>query len=126
MMMTEGAGELDSTVAAAAAVLPRSPSLGSRTVVPIILCATESEATGARMQVGGLRIVDRAIRMLSRLRDAHVVIATDGSVPVPHRLPRNMERREIGGNVVASIEQLRAELGELGLFFLRAARGDLL
>jgi phosphatidylglycerophosphate synthase len=80
-------------------------------MVPIILSATELEATGARMQVGGLRVVDRAIRLLARLRDVHVVIATDGSVPVPRRLPRNMERREIDGDVTAAIEQLRAELG---------------
>jgi hypothetical protein len=111
MMMSEGAGELNSTVAAAAAVLPRSTSVGVRTMVPIILSATELEATGARMQVGGLRVVDRAIRLLARLRDAHVVIATDGSVPVPRRLPPNMERRAIEGDVTSAIEQLRAELG---------------
>ena len=111
MMMTEGAGELNSTVVAAEAVLPRSATVRPGTMVPIILTATELEATGARMQVGGLRVVDRAIRLLARLRDAHVVIAADGSVPVPRRLPANMERREINGDVAAGIEQLRAELG---------------
>ena len=110
MMMTEGAGELNSTVVAAD-VLPRSTTVGPGTLVPIILTATEVEATGARMQVGGLRVVDRAIRLLARLRDAHVVIAVDGNVPVPRRLPANMERREIKGDVTAGIEQLRAELG---------------
>jgi hypothetical protein len=112
MMISEGAGELNSTVgAAAAAVLPRPTNIGERTTVPIILRATEVEATGARMQVGGLRVVDRAIRLLARLRDVHVVIAADGSVPVPRRLPRNMERREIDGDVTAGIARLRAELG---------------
>jgi hypothetical protein len=113
MMISEGAGELNSTVGAAtaAAVLPRPTSLGARTTIPIILSATELEATGARMQVGGLRVVDRAIRLLARLRDVHVVIATDGSVPVPRRLPRNMERREIDGDVTAGLARLRAELG---------------
>ena len=108
-MMSEGVGELNSTVGAA--VLPRPTSSGSRTMVPIILSATELEAPGARMQVGGLRVVDRAIRLLSRLRDAHVVIATDGSVPVPRRLPPNMEQRAIEGDAASGIEQLRAELG---------------
>ena len=56
-------------------------------MVPIILRATEQEASGALMQVGGLRVVDRAIRLLARLRDAHVVIASDGSIPLPRRLP---------------------------------------
>ncbi len=111
MMMSEGAGELNSTVGAAAAVLPRATSIGMRNMVPIILSATELEATGARMQVGGLRVIDRAIRLLARLRDVHVVIAADGSVPVPRRLPRNMERRQIDGDATAGIEQLRAELG---------------
>ena len=80
-------------------------------MVPILLCATTLEAKGARMQVGGLRVVDRAIRLLARLRDAYVVIAADGSVPVPRRLPPNMELREIQGDVTAGIERLRAELG---------------
>ena len=111
MMMTEGAGEFNSAVGAVPAVLPRSTSVGARTAIPIILSATEFEAAGARMQVGGLRVIDRAIRLLARLRDGHVVIACDGSVPVPRRLPANMERREIDGNVTDAIERLRAELG---------------
>jgi hypothetical protein len=63
------------------------------------------------MQVGGLRVIDRAIRLLGRLGDAHVVIAADGSVPLPRRLPPNVERRDIDGDVTAAIEQLREELG---------------
>jgi len=35
------------------------------------------------MRVGGLRIVDRAIKQLARLRDARVIVATDGSVRLP-------------------------------------------
>jgi phosphatidylglycerophosphate synthase len=108
MMTIEGAGELN-PVARAAAVLPRPPVLATRAMVPIILRATEQEASGALMQVGGLRVVDRAIRLLARLRDAHVVIASDGSIPLPRRLPRNMERREIEGD--AAVDLLQAELG---------------
>ena len=63
------------------------------------------------MQVGGLRVVDRAIRQLARLRDARVVIADDGSIPLPRRLPRNMERRSIEGDPLAAIDVLRTELG---------------
>jgi hypothetical protein len=108
MMTIEGAGELN-PVARAAAVLARPPVLATRAMVPIILRATEQEASGALMQVGGLRVVDRAIRLLARLRDAHVVIASDGSIPLPRRLPRNMERREIEGD--AAVDLLQAELG---------------
>ncbi len=79
--------------------------------VPVILCATEAEAKGARVRVGGLRVVDRAIRQLARLRDARVVIASDGSVPFPRQLPRNIELRELEGDVDVALAALKAELG---------------
>jgi hypothetical protein len=63
------------------------------------------------MRVGGLRIVDRAIRQLGRLRDARVIVADDGSIPLPRRLPSNMERREVTGDVDAAVAALEAELG---------------
>jgi hypothetical protein len=81
-------------------------------VIPVILQATEDEAAGARKRIGGLRVVDRAIRQLARLRDARVVIATDGSIPLPRRLPPNVERRDIEGDVAAGLAALRAELGD--------------
>jgi hypothetical protein len=109
MITIEGAGELNPVVRAA--LLPRPVALTAPSIVPIILSATEREARGARMQVGGLRVVDRALRLLARLRDAHVVIATDGSIPLPRRLPRNMERRQIDGDPAAAVERLRSELG---------------
>lgn len=111
MMITEGAGELNPAARATAAALSRPATIAARTMVPIILAATEQEATGARMQVAGLRVVDRAIRQLSRLRDVHVVIATDGSVPLPRRLPPRMELREITGDATTAIERMRDELG---------------
>lgn len=110
MMTIESAGQLNPI--ARATVLPRPAALAAPSIVPIILSATEREASGARMYVGGLRVVDRALRLLARLRDAHVVIATDGSIPLPRRLPRNMERREIEGDAAAAVDRLRAQLGE--------------
>jgi hypothetical protein len=111
MMITEGAGELNPAARAAAAVLSRPAIVAARTLVPIILTVTEQEAVGARMHVGGLRVVDRAIRQLARLRDIQVVIASDGSVPLPRRLPPRMELREIAGEATVAIERLRDELG---------------
>lgn len=113
--MINGATEL-SPVARAAAVFSGPVSVAARTTVPVILRATEAEATGARMQVGGIRVVERAIRQLARLRDVHVVVVDDGSIPLPRRLPRNMERRTIAadgdnGDLEAGIERLRTELG---------------
>jgi hypothetical protein len=89
----------------------RPVTRAARTVVPVILRATELEAAGARMRVGGLRVVDRAIRQLGRLRDAHVVVADDGSIPLPRRLPHNMERRPLSGDVSSALAALEAELG---------------
>jgi hypothetical protein len=118
--MIDGATDLNPMPRAAApvspsAVFPRPVGAAARAVVPLILSATEAEATGARMHVGGLRVVDRAIRQLARLRDVHVVVADDGSIPLPRRLPRNMERRSIDGDGVgdlaAGLERLRSELG---------------
>ena len=80
-----------------------------------MLVATAGEARGARMRIGGLRVIDRALRQLSKLRDATVLIATDGSIPLPRRLPANMELREIGGDAEAAVERLRTELGDEAL-----------
>jgi hypothetical protein len=109
MMTIEGAGELNPVLRTA--MLRRSPALAARPLAQIILSATDREARGARMHVGGLRVVDRAIRLLARVRNARVVIATDGSVRLPNRLPRNMERRVIEGDPASAINQLHGELG---------------
>jgi hypothetical protein len=83
-------------------------------VVPVILRATRDEAPGANMRVGGIRVVERAIRQLARIKDAHVVIATDGSIRLPGKLPWNMEVRELPGqgDVAAAVQQLSKELGD--------------
>ena len=90
---------------------PRAVSAPANTVIPVILRATEAESVGARMRVGGMRIVDRAIRQLARLRDARVIIVSDGSIPLPRRLPPNIERRDIDGDAAAAIAALQEELG---------------
>ena len=92
--MIEGARELN-PVARAAVLPPRAVSTAARTAVPVILRATEAEAGGARMRVGGLRVIDRAIRQLARLRDAHVIVADDGSIPLA--APVAAEHRAAGG-----------------------------
>jgi hypothetical protein len=107
--MIDGASELNPV--ARTILTPRSLSAAKQDAVPVILRATEAEAAGARMRVGGLRVVDRAIRQLARLRDAHVVVATDGSTALPRRLPKHIERREITGDADAALASLKAELG---------------
>jgi phosphatidylglycerophosphate synthase len=111
MMSIEGAGELNPIARVTPTVVARSSAGPAPDRVPIVLRATQSEARGARARVGGLRVFERAIRQLARVRDAHVVIATDGSLPMPRSLPINMEIREIDGDADAAIDRLRAELG---------------
>ncbi|HXT99670.1 MAG TPA: hypothetical protein VN903_01670 [Polyangia bacterium] len=107
-----GARELSPIARAAAAVLaPGTPTAPVPSVIPVILRATAAESVGACMRVGGRRVVDRAIRQLARLRDARVIVVTDDSITLPHRLPPNIERREIAGDVDVALARLRAELG---------------
>jgi len=111
--MIDGARELTPIARAAAAIVEeRTIAVEARPVIPVILQATAAEAAGARKRVGGMRIVDRAIRQLARLRDARVVIATDGSIRLPRRLPAGVELRPIDGDVAAGLAALRRELGD--------------
>jgi hypothetical protein len=109
--MIDGAREL-SPIARAAVVPPRTISAPVQTAVPVVLRATKDEAGGARMRIGGLRIIDRAVRQLARLRDARVIVATDGTIPLPRRLPANVERRDLEGDPAAGLEALHQELGD--------------
>jgi len=109
--MIQGASDIMPAALPTGVIPPRKVSGPMHVDIPVILQATEAEAIGARMRVGGVRIVDRAIRQLARLRDAHIVIATDGSIPLPRRLPANVERRDIEGDVAAGLAALREELG---------------
>jgi len=109
--MIDGARELSPIARAAAVLAPRTVSTPANSVIPVILRATAAESIGARMRVGGMRIVDRAIRQLARLRDARVIVVSDGSIPLPRRLPPNIERREIDGDPEAAIAALQQELG---------------
>jgi hypothetical protein len=109
--MIDGARELSPIARAAAVVPPPGMSGSARTVLPVILRATAAEAIGASMRVGGVRVVDRAVRQLARLRDARVIIATDGSISLPGRLPPNIERRKLDGDVAAELAALEEELG---------------
>jgi hypothetical protein len=108
--MIEGVREL-SPITPAAVVPPRALTPSVPTAIPVVLVATEAEAPGACMRVGGMRVVDRALRQLARLRDARVIVATDGSIPLPRRLPAAFERRELGADVPGEMAALRQELG---------------
>jgi len=111
MMITEGAGELNRVARVTPEVVTRVTTPTYQERIPIVLRATADEARGARMRIGGLRVIDRALRQLSKLGDATVFIVADGSIPLPRRLPANVEVRDVDGEVGAAVERLCAELG---------------
>jgi phosphatidylglycerophosphate synthase len=111
MMMTEGAGELNRVARVTPEVFTRVTTPARQERIPIVLRATADEARGAQMRVGGLRVIDRAVRQLSKLGDATVVVVTDGSIPLPRRLPATFEVREVGGDAGAAVDRLCTELG---------------
>jgi len=77
----------------------------------VILKATADEAAGARLLVAGLPVVERALKQLGRLPGTRVVVASDGTIPLPPALPGNATLRPLGGDVPAALAALQAELG---------------
>jgi hypothetical protein len=94
---------------ATAAMMPGIVArLAPEAIVPVILLATRQEARGAQMRVGGLRVIDRTLRQLGRLRDARVTIVSDGSIKLPKRLPSHVEVR-VTENPGALLAELKAQ-----------------
>jgi len=57
----------------------------------VVVSATRAEQAGASMRIAGLTIAERAIKQLAQAPDTRVVVATDGTVVLPARLPDNVE-----------------------------------
>ena len=73
--MIDGARELSPIARAAVVVPPPRKTAPARTVVPVILRATEAEAIGATMRVGGLRVVDVSGELVGNLAEQRREIA---------------------------------------------------
>jgi hypothetical protein len=96
--------------AMAGTVLPGMVArLAPETFVPVILLATREQAPGATMRVGGLRVIDRTLRQVMRLRDAHVTVVSDGTIRLPKRLPSHIDVR-VTENAPALVAQLKTQL----------------
>ena len=81
----------------------------------MLLRVTKEETAGAVLEVGGLRVVDRALRQLERAGVPRVVIASDGAIALPPRLPPGAEVRELPhgpGEPASALAVLEAELGQ--------------
>src|SRR3954471_14241956 len=92
----------------------------------VVVAATHAEQPGASMRVAGLTIVERAIKQLAQTPHTRVIVASDGTVPLPPSLPANVEVRAVadaaavaavasgvGGTVVAGdvVRVARADAG---------------
>jgi len=70
-------------------VLPPSPPKGA-----VLLRATAAEVVGAGMRVGGLTVVERSLKQMDRM-GLSVVVASDGSCPLPRYLPPTAMLRKV-------------------------------
>jgi phosphatidylglycerophosphate synthase len=98
-------------------LIDEGPTLPSAPVTPptVLLRATSHEAAGANLKVGGLRVVDRALRQLDRVRVSRLVIASDGTIALPSQLPAGAELRKLPagpGEPAAALAIIEAELGQ--------------
>ncbi len=66
------------------------------------------------LEVGGLRVIDRALRQLARAQVPRVVIATDGAIALPKWLAPTVEVRPLSSDdeLPARLQGLEAELGQ--------------
>lgn len=75
----------------------------------VVLAATRDEAAGAGLRIAGITVAERAIRQLGQAEGTRVVVAADGSIALPARLPANAELRTVADPAAA--QALARELG---------------
>src|SRR5499427_3823696 len=90
----------------------------------VVVAATRAEQSGASMRVAGLTIVERAIKQLAQAPNTKVIVASDGSVPLPAGLPANAEVRAVAD--AAGVAEIAGGLGAtvVGADVVRVARAD--
>ncbi|HVV17680.1 MAG TPA: CDP-alcohol phosphatidyltransferase family protein [Polyangia bacterium] len=75
----------------------------------VVLCATRAELPGATSSIAGLTVLSRALKQLGQALDTRVVLASDGSLPVPPALPPNVELLAVADR--AQAEEVGRRLG---------------
>ncbi len=81
---------------------------------PVLLIATDKQAKGARLRVAGLTVLERAIKQLVFLDYAQIIVATDGTCPLPAPLPDRVLVRTIKSS--ADLTALRGDFPGLEEF----------
>jgi phosphatidylglycerophosphate synthase len=88
----------------------------------ILLRATRGEAIGAGLRIAGLSVLERNLKQLAALKAA-VVVASDGSCPLPATLPPMVEVRD--ARTAAALDDLRTQIRptrEIGADEVRPSR----
>jgi phosphatidylglycerophosphate synthase len=90
----------------------------------VVVAATRAEQPGASMRIAGLTIAERAIKQLAQGPNVQVVVASDGTVALPARLPANVQVQSIadGGGAASIAAGLGAPV--VGADVVRVARTD--
>jgi len=73
----------------------------------VLVRATQAEAAGAGLRVAGLSVCERNLKQLRSLK-TEVVLASDGTCPVPVSLPAGVEIRTVAS--AQDLDRLRAEV----------------
>jgi phosphatidylglycerophosphate synthase len=105
--------------------LMTSDGSSSASAGTVLVRATQSESAGSGLRIAGLSVIERSLKQLaaSKLR---IVLATDGSCPLPVSLPSAVETRTLASP--QDMERLRAELfdvPEIGADEVRPSGQDL-
>lgn len=74
----------------------------------VVLAATRDQQAGATRGIAGLTVLERALKQLGQASDARVLLASDGSIPLPAALPPNVELRPVAGP--SDVQALAREL----------------
>jgi phosphatidylglycerophosphate synthase len=93
-------------------------------VAPVVVSATRAEQAGASMRVAGLTIVERAIKQLAQPAGARVIVASDGTIALPARLPDNVELQTVKDAEAAAAVAAGIGAGLVGADVVRVARAD--
>jgi len=76
------------------------------------------------MKVAGLTIAARSILQLAQAPNTRVVVASDGTIPLPQRLPDNVEVQTVANAEAAASVAAGMGASLVGADVVRVARGD--
>ncbi len=90
----------------------------------VVVSATHAEQAGASMRLAGLTIVERSIKQLAQLPSTRIIVASDGTIALPARLPDNVEVQTVKDAEAAASVAAGVGATLVGADVVRVARGD--